>query len=335
MVGSMIEELRENDDLRLGYLLSWALTGTEEGAGKSVREAIQEVASHPSASNHHKRRQLFLTAVRRRSLKFPARNELPEPLGDLHLTPEPGRSVFALQQLLKDKKTAEAASLLGLDARSAGEAAEKIRETLSNASQISDELAELNPSPTKECLTAMRSFLHGTEHSAVKNPATIAVGAAFLILIAVVVWQITGKVGVFPEEAIKIATEASRATQESFSPMDAKLSGLPDWFAMQGFEGFQIPPGLENLNAVGVRTFSYDGAAIAQVAVLNNEKNLFLISFPAASFDIRSLPSQTWQVSSSGRNAYAIREENRMCFLITFAGSEAEMKAFHASSGKL
>ncbi len=331
----MSEELHENEDVRVGYLLSWVLTGTEDGAGKSVREAIQEVTSHPAACDGHKRRQLFLSAVRRRSLKFPARNELPDPLRSLHGTPEPGRSVFALQQLLKNAESSEAASLLGLDVRSASEAAGKIQATLPNSPHISKELEQLEPCPTKESLTVIRSFVHGSEHSAVKNPATIAVGAAFLILIAVVVWQVTGKVGVFPEEAIKIATEARRATQDSFSPMDAKLGTLPDWFAMQGFEGFQIPPGMENLNAVGVRTFSYDGAGIAQVAVLNGEKNLFLISFPAAPFDIRNLPSQAWQVSSAGRNAYAIREENGMCFLITFAGTESEMKAFLASSVKL
>ncbi len=331
----MIEELRENEDLRVAYLLSWTLTGTEEGAGKSMCEAIKEVASHPAASDHQKRRQLLLSAVRRRSLKFPARNELPESLRELHMTPEPGRSVFALQELLKGSHSSEAASLLGLDGRSANEAAQKIQGTLFHSSQIADELAQLEPTPTKECLLVINSFLNGTEHSAVKNPATIAVGAAFLILIAVVVWQVTGKVGVFPEEAIKVATEARRATQESFSPVDAKLGTLPDWFAMQGFEGFQIPPGLENLDAVGVRTFSYDGAAVAQVAVLNDEKNLFVISFPAEAFEIRSLPSQTWQVSSSGRNAYAIREENGMCFLITFAGSESEMTAFLATIGKI
>ncbi len=329
----MSEELRENEDMRVGYLLSWTLTGTEVGAGKSLCEAIKEVVSHPAAHDHHKRQQLFLSAVRRRSLKFPARCELPESLKALHGSPEPGRSVLALQELLKSKESA--ASLLGLEVRSANEAAQKIRDTLSQPDQVSQGLAQLEPAPSKDCLTAITSFLHGTEHSAVKNPATIAVGAAFLILIAVVVWQVTGKVGVFPEEAIKIATEARRATQESFSPMDAKVSTLPDWFAMQGFEGFQIPPGLENLNAVGVRTFTYDGASVAQVAVLADEKNIFLLSFPATAFEIRGLPSGTWQVSSSGRNAYAIREENGMCFLLTFAGSEADMKTFLASSGSL
>ncbi|MEX1119614.1 MAG: hypothetical protein WEB60_12560 [Terrimicrobiaceae bacterium] len=327
----MMEEIRENEDVRVGYLLSWVLTGTEEGAGKSVCEAIQEVASHPAASDHHKRYQLFLSVVRRRSLKFPARDELPEALRELHKSPEPGRSVLALQELLQGKEQSGAAALVGLDPRSATEAAQKLKETLAEPSHLAKELASMEPSPGTECLAAIKTYLHGPEHSAVKNPATIAVGAAFLILIAVVVWQMTGKVGVFPEEAIKIATEARRAAQENFAPMDAGLDTLPDWFAMQGFEGFQIPPGLENLNAVGVRTFSHDGASLAQVAVLHEEKNLYLVSFPAAAFEIRNLPSQTWQVASSGRYAFAIREENGMCILITFAGSEEDMKSFLAS----
>lgn len=331
----MTDEWRENEDLRVGYLLAWMLTGTEEGAGKSVGEAIKEVRAHPASHDHHKRKQLFFSAVRRRSLKFPARCELPESLRLLHGTPEPGRSVMTLKELLKGKDPTDAASLFGLEIRSAGEAAKKVRESFPCADQLFEAFEELEATPSAECLAAMTSYVHGTEHSAVKNPATIAVGAAFLILIGVVVWQVSGKVGVFPEEALKIAAEARRATQDNFSPMDAKASTLPDWFAMQGFEGFQIPPGMEDLNAVGVRTFAFEGASVAQVAVLKDEQKLFLMAFPAEAFEIRSLPTQAWQVSTSGRNAYAIREENGMCFLVTFVGSEAEMKAFLSSSEKL
>jgi hypothetical protein len=330
----MTDEWRENEDLRLGYLLSWVLTGTEEGAGKSVADAIKEVGEHPAAHDNHKRRQLFFSAVRRRSLRFPALCKLPEELRELHRSPEPGRSVVVLQSLLGGTSASDVVRLLGLESRGGGEAAKQLKEALSSPDSHSEGFEGLAPAPSGECLAAMALYLKGSEHSAVKNPATFAVGAAFLILVGVVVWQVSGKAGVFPEEAIKVATEARRATQESFSPMDAKVSTLPDWFAMQGFEGFLIPPGLENLNAVGVRTFTFEGAPVAQVAVLNDEKNLYLMSFPAEALEIRNLRSQAWQVSSSGRYAFAIREENGMCFLVTFVGSEAEMKTFLAPGAR-
>jgi hypothetical protein len=328
--GSMIEDLNENEEMRKAYVLAWVLTGCEEGASRVVKESIQEVGAHPAGSDLHKRSRLLMAAVRRRSLKFPARYELPPGLEALHKGLEPGRSLV-LYQDLEIFNPGESASTLDLEKAGATLEEKKMREALGSDSDHVRLLTELKPSPSKECLEALDRYHRNEIHRGVKNPATLAVGMAFLLLIAVLVWHFTGRAGTFPEEAIKIVELARRAKQENFSPVDVKLEHLPDWFAMQGFDGLRIPAGFEDLNAVGVRTFQHEGETVAQMAILDGERNVYMLSFPASPFDIRGLRPEAWQITSTGRFASAITEKDGICTLITFSGSEEDMKSFLAN----
>ncbi len=321
----MSEEVSENEELRKAYLLAWVLTGCEDGAGRVITEAVQEVRGHPASSDPHKRSRLLVSAVRRRSLKFPAKCELPTGLANLHRALEPGRSLIVLRTLNILSST-ESASILGLEPTGARLQEQKAMDSLDEGT--AEALTSLTPSPGKECLDAMSRYTHHESHLSAKNPAMLAVGMAFLLLIAILVWQFTGRAGSFPEEAAKIVEVARKAKQEQFAPVDVKVETLPDWFAMQGFDGLNIPTGLESLNAVGVRTFQHEGETVAQMAVLDGEKNIYMLSFPAGPFGIGGLREDSWQLGTSGRFVSAITERGGYCFLVTFTGTEEEMKSF-------
>jgi len=87
------------DFLESAWRLAFLLTGCREGADKIFREATAEVLKHPHADEAERAKSLLLAAVRRRSLKFPARCELEGAAASLHRLAEPGRSALALLYL--------------------------------------------------------------------------------------------------------------------------------------------------------------------------------------------------------------------------------------------
>jgi hypothetical protein len=82
--------------LEAAWRFARVLTGCSEGAGRTFDDALAELRRHPHADEEDRRAVLFLTILRRRALKFPARNELSGRLAELHAVPEPGRSALTL-----------------------------------------------------------------------------------------------------------------------------------------------------------------------------------------------------------------------------------------------
>lgn len=212
-----------------------------------------------------------------------------------------------------------------------------LAETSDAAALVGQLASELHALPSEEtavseaarALAAKRSG----ERSPVSNPATIAVGVGFLLLIAVLVWNFLGRAGTFPDEAVKIATAGAKAGPEQFDPVEEKAGALQDWFALKGFDAFHIAPGLEGYDVVGVRIFKVDNELVAQAAVPENL--MYFYSFPANAFGIDVSPEKAWRVTQADRTALALRQENGVCFLVAFRGTEAEMKAFLEKSGAL
>ena len=165
----------------------------------------------------------------------------------------------------------------------------------------------------------------------VRNPAILAVGAAFLLLIALLVWNFLGRAGTFPEEAIKIATTGAKAIPEHFDAVEAKAGELQDWFMLKGFEGYKIPPGLENFEVVGVRMFKVENESVAQAAVPENF--MYFYCFPATPFGIRVIPEGSWRITEADRSVLALREEHGICFMVAFRGKKADMQRFLEKAG--
>jgi hypothetical protein len=147
------------------------------------------------------------------------------------------------------------------------------------------------------------------------------------------VWLLLGRGGTFPNEALKIATTGAKATANQFDPVEEKAGALQDWFALKGFDNFQLPEEFAGFDVVGVRLFTVDNEPIAQVLVPQN--TMYFYCFASQPFGIKLAPEKSWRITEADRSVYAIREENGMCFLIAFRGSEQEMKTLLAETGAL
>lgn len=200
---------------------------------------------------------------------------------------------------------------------------------------IAADLAALPISPeTVERLAAATQSL-GTRHSSrpsLRNPATLAVGVGFLLLIAVLVWNFLGRAGTFPDDAVKIATAGGLASPSKFDEVQDKTEHLPDWFMLKGFDDFRIPPGFGGFDAVGVRIFRVEGESIAQVAVVADHP-MYFYSFRAQPFGISVYPEGSWRFTEAEQWALAIREEKGICFLVALRGNKNDLRRVMEQAG--
>jgi hypothetical protein len=174
---------------------------------------------------------------------------------------------------------------------------------------------------------------HGKGRTQVGNHAAFAVGVGFLLLIALLVWMFLGRAGTFPSEALKIAATGSKATANQFDAVEEKAGALQDWFALKGFDNFQLPAEFAGFDVVGVRLFTVDNEPVAQVLVPENV--MYFYCFASQPFGINIVPEKSWRITQADRSVLAIREEKGMCFLIAFRGSKEDMKSLLEQTGAL
>lgn len=193
---------------------------------------------------------------------------------------------------------------------------------------------DLPPQATTDIEAAAHAFSH--RHSGAKvslrNPATLAVALGFLLLIAVLTWHFLGQAGVFPDEAIRIATEGAAARPDQFDQVEDKSGQLQDWFMLKGFDDFRVPPGFENFDVIGVRLFKSDNEPIAQAAVAENTMFFYCFASQPLGIDVR--PEKSWRITEVDRTVIAIREERGVCFMISFRGTKQQMEQFLRQTGQ-
>lgn len=122
----MSDDSGEWQFLQTAWRFALVLTGCREGAGKVFKETAAEVASHPHPGDLTRTRHLFYTALRRRALRYPARNELTGAVGRFHTVSEPSRSALTL--LYMDALSpGEIGKILDLDPRGLAESLDRGR----------------------------------------------------------------------------------------------------------------------------------------------------------------------------------------------------------------
>jgi len=311
----------EGSFLTNAWRFAHVLTGCPEGASKVFKDSLEELLRHPNADETDRARPLLLSIVRKRSLKFPARCELPPALAPLYSLLEPDRSALVLLSL--DALPPEnLPQLLGVDPRFIADLAKQADAAVAKEIR-SLPLSDAARSQIEEAAETM-ARKHEGPHLSVRNPASLAVAFGFLLLVAVLVWHFLGQAGVFPEEAVKIATLGAKAGPDQFEPVEEKAGGLQDWFMLKGYDTFRVPPGFENFSVVGVRKFKVENEAVAQAAVLEN--TMYFYSFAAGPFGITISPEKSWRITEADRTVLAIREEGGICFLVAFRGTKKDMQ---------
>jgi len=312
-----------------GWRLAGLLTGCRHGAAKCFLEAVQDVARHPHTGDLERLRTLFFARLRLRCLKFPAVCELSGSSAKLHELPEPGRSALALE-VLGALPLEEICRVLDLNKRAVSAEIARTQTALDPAADPLGGLLDIEPDG--DVVSESARTLHATQAGGklgVRNPALIAVGVGFLLLVGVLIWNMLGGSGDFPEEALKITSTGSRAGPDSFEAADERAGDLGDWFVLKGFDAFRLPPGMENLPAIGVRLFKVENESVAQVAVADDQRPmLYLYAFQGRPFGISVPPEKSWRVAQSDRSVLAIREDKGVCFIISFRGKRPDMEKF-------
>jgi len=157
-----------------------------------------------------------------------------------------------------------------------------------------------------------------------RDPAMLAVAIGFLLLVAVLAWHFFGRAGVFPEEALAIATEGAKLRAEQFEVVEDKAGDLGDWFVLKGFDRFHVPAKFAGYQVAGARIFKIENRPVAVLAVPEN--HMFFLVFNPAPLGIEIRPEGSWRVAEFDyKFAAAIREEKGMCFMVVIKGTKKDL----------
>jgi hypothetical protein len=169
-----------------------------------------------------------------------------------------------------------------------------------------------------------------------RDPAMLAVGLAFLFLVGLVTWIVLGKMSSFAgvQEISEMVSTGSQVGPDRYTEMETRAGLLKDWFVMQDFEGFVVPPELEDSPVAGVRLFQFNDEPVAAIAVTGPPGLLYV--FAAHPLGL-SLPDGRWQIAPYGpgrKRFFAVRQIGTMAFVVALrSGGEAELKKFLAEHG--
>jgi len=168
------------------------------------------------------------------------------------------------------------------------------------------------------------------KRSTFRDPAMLTVGFSFLVIVGLVVWVLLGQMDSVAgtQEVTEMVQDGGNGRADQFQAVETNAGALNDWFAMQAFEGFAVPRGMESAPVLGVRIVKHDDTPVA-VAVVANPKSLCYV-FEAEGFGI-SPPAGKWKVVKYGAkdaHAFAITRLGNMAFVIAprDGGAEALQK---------
>lgn len=164
-----------------------------------------------------------------------------------------------------------------------------------------------------------------------RDPAMLAVGLAFLMLVALLVWIVMGKMASFAgmQEAVEMVQSGDGVGPDQFQEIDTKAGALTDWFVVQEFDGFAVPGGMESAPVIGARTFKYDEVPVAAAAIAK-PKSLWYV-FEANPFGISLKPGE-WKIVEYGqknKRALAVTQLGTMAFVIALRdGGKADLQKY-------
>jgi len=261
-----------------GFRAAWAWTGSADAAIEGLDEVFRTAGQLPGIEDEPE--APFWQELHRHFAGKRASSPLDSQVGKFHHHPEPGRSV-ALLTAVAGLPLELAREIAGAPNQDAAHADVVFFESLKHI-EIPDEVGD-----RLERLASEVRRGQGIEGTGLaRNPAIAAAVVGAVLLAALAIWNLTGRAGQFPDEVVQIATTAGKATAADFSPIEAPARDIPDWFALQGLDWVKIPESLGGLDAVGVRTFRHENEIVTQVAALNGEQRVYLLSFAADPFGL-------------------------------------------------
>jgi len=168
----------------------------------------------------------------------------------------------------------------------------------------------------------------------IRQPAVLAIALALLVVVGVLVYIARTRMDDFPgkdtvEAFVEDAGSLNGSEFEAISPTAA--GKLDDWFVMKGFEGFNVPPQLEEAKAVGCRITQHEGVSLAHVAL--DKRNAMLLVFRIADLKIEA-EGDNWRIFQADDWAVAVRTDKANGYIVMFQGDCADMPGFLQTVGK-
>jgi hypothetical protein len=187
------------------------------------------------------------------------------------------------------------------------------------------------PAEVEQSLTASVAALPARRFHP-RDPAFLAAALAFLLLVALLIWNFLGRPAVFPPDAAEIAETVITAENEPFDQVGEPAGDIGDWFLMKGFDGFKVPEHLASHVAESGGIIKVQNQPVAVVVVPGRDARF--VVFDANSFGI-DLPDGEWRsVRIDDRHAAAIRQQDGMCFMIVRRGSLASVEDLLGTSNR-
>ena len=157
------------------------------------------------------------------------------------------------------------------------------------------------------------------------DPGVLAVALGFLLVLGLGVWLFLGDSDKFSgyDEAVALSTQATQLDAGQFEPVEAELTSLDDWFAMNGIDKFWVPPAFEKFRSVGARVFKFQSIPVAQVAI--PDQKMMVLGFHGQPLGI-SVPEGEWKFIEGKPYSSAITQKNGMCFLVSIRGTKADVE---------
>ena len=152
----------------------------------------------------------------------------------------------------------------------------------------------------------------------------LPVALGLLLLIGVIAWVFVGKPVGVPDEALAIATEATKLKPEQFEEVNVAASDLKDWFLLHGFDNFSVPAEFESAHVAGTKIIKSGNHPVA--VLYFPEKELFLVAFDPAPLRMSPPSSDKWATDPVDEtHSAAIKNSGGMCAMVVAATSRENL----------
>lgn len=200
------------------------------------------------------------------------------------------------------------------------------REPEMDVEVLREELAPDGDARTALAAWEEPELLHRRPGRGWQEPAVYALGFAFFLLVGLGLWMFLSRSDGFPGEieVRRLLETGSAAGAEEYEPVELPLGTMGDWLALNGVEGFWMPPELAGDKTVAARIFTHQNVRVAAVAL--PERQMMVYIFDGAALGVEVRPTGVWRLFSQGKNAGAIAQRGRVCVMAAIRGTPAELR---------
>lgn len=191
-------------------------------------------------------------------------------------------------------------------------------------------LDELEPSEAERSLLqtelAEIQSRKRTHRLSMSDPGVLSVALAFLLLIGLALWHFLGESNKFSgyDEAVTLVEQGTQMDAGQFEPVQAKLGGMDDWFAMNGLDRFWVPPSFAHLESIGARVMRFQNVPVAQIAVPSPQ--MLILVFRGQPLGVSVGREGVWKFIEGKPYSSAITEKDGICFLVSVRGTKDEIE---------